>query len=98
MAATDPANSVVALSNLYSNRFNQEEQRQKERIWKVLCRDFFQRYVHPSDTVLDIGAGYCEFINNIQCARKIALDLNEDTKRYAAPGVQVVQAMSTAMH
>ena len=27
-------------------------------------------------TVLDIGAGYCEFINNIQCAQKYAIDLN----------------------
>jgi SAM-dependent methyltransferase len=97
MAATDPANAVVNLSELYSTRFNYQEQRQKERIWQVLCADFFQRYVRVTDTVLDIGAGYCEFINNIVCAEKIALDLNEDTPRYAAPGVRVVQCMSNDM-
>jgi ubiquinone/menaquinone biosynthesis C-methylase UbiE len=53
--------------------------------------------VHSNDTVLDIGAGYCEFINTINCAHKIALDLNEDTKRYAAPEVRVVQCMSKYM-
>jgi SAM-dependent methyltransferase len=97
MGTSDPANNAVALATLYSNRFSPAEQRQKEQIWRVLCRDFFQRYIQPTDTVLDVGAGYCEFINNIVCARKIALDLNEDTPRYAKPGVQVVQCYSNAM-
>lgn len=97
MTATDPANSAVELADLYANRFNDREQREKAQIWRVLCRDFFQRYVRPSDTVLDVGAGYCEFINTINCAHKIALDLNEDTARYAAPGVRVVRSFSNNM-
>lgn len=80
------ADLLTSLADLYGNRFNEHERNQKERIWRVLCTDFFQRYVRPSDTVLDVGAGYCEFINNIKCASKIALDLNEDTQVYAAPG------------
>jgi SAM-dependent methyltransferase len=51
--------------------------------------------VRPADCVLDLGAGYCEFINAIQCARKIAVDLNEETAAYAGPGVAVVHAPST---
>jgi SAM-dependent methyltransferase len=97
MTATDPANASLHLARMYSERFNANEQRTKQNIWKVLCSDFFQRYVRPSDTVLDVGAGYCEFINNIVCQSKIALDLSEDTERYAAPGVHVVRCMSNAM-
>lgn len=97
MSATDPANTAVNLSKLYSTRFDDQEQKNKARIWEVLCSDFFQRYVRPTDTVLDVGAGYCEFINNIICGAKIALDLNEDTPRYAAAGVRVVQCMSNNM-
>ncbi len=97
MSATDPANSAVELADLYANRFNKDEQLQKAQIWRVLCRDFFQRYVDPQNTVLDIGAGYCEFINTINCAEKIALDLNEDTLRYADPNVRVVRSMSNNM-
>jgi SAM-dependent methyltransferase len=41
--------------------------------------------------VLDLGAGYCEFINNISCAKKYAVDLNEDTPRFASPEVTVIQ-------
>lgn len=85
------------LSQLYQNRFSAEDRERKEAIWKVLCSDYFQKYVRPTDTVLDIGAGYCEFINNIQCSSKIALDLNEDTPQYAAPGVRVVHNFSDAM-
>jgi ubiquinone/menaquinone biosynthesis C-methylase UbiE len=98
MAATDPANSVVGLSDLYSTRFSERERAQKNLIWQVLCKDFFQRYIQLSDVVLDVGAGYCEFINNIACKTKIALDLNEDTPKYAASDVKVVRCMSNAMN
>ena len=62
----------------------------KGRVWRVLCRAFFQQYIRPGDTVLDIGAGYCEFINHIECRRRIALDLEQDLATHAAPGVEVV--------
>jgi len=35
--------------------------------------------------VLELGAGYCEFINSIQAARKVAVDISE-TVRQAAKG------------
>jgi SAM-dependent methyltransferase len=44
----------------------------------------------PRDgTVLDVGAGYCDFINNVRAARRIAVDLNPDTALAAAEGVEV---------
>lgn len=78
-------------SRIYRQRFDVEAQRRKDRLWKVLCRHFLQRFVSPADTVLDLGAGYCEFINNIRCAKKYAVDLNEDTPRFASPEVTVIQ-------
>jgi len=82
---------------LYSNRFDADDRHRKAGVWKVLCAHFFQQYVRAGDTVLDLGAGYCEFINHICCRRKIALDINEDTRRHAAAGVEIVQQPSTAM-
>jgi SAM-dependent methyltransferase len=86
---------MVDLARLYTKRFDPSEQTEKALIWQVLCQDFFQRYVGLSDTVLDLGAGYCEFINNIRCATKIAVDLNEDTPLFAAPDVRVLKSLST---
>jgi len=72
---------------LYAHRFDPLERAAKIRVWAVLCEDFFQRWVRPTDTVLDLGAGLCEFINNIRCARKYALDNNPELAALAAPGI-----------
>jgi|SRR5437660_2903539 len=82
------------LSRLYALRFRLEEKRRKDRVWRVLCHYFFQRYIRDGDTVLDIGAGYCEFINHIVCRRRIALDISEEVRAHAAPGVEIVQGSS----
>lgn len=89
--------SNVELDKLYSQRFPESELAKKHAIWKVLCADFFSRHVKPTDTVVDIGAGYCEFINNIEAGRKIAVDLNPDVRRFAAADVEVINASCTAM-
>lgn len=87
----------LELDKLYHRRFPETELARKHAIWKVLCTEFFSRYVKPADTVVDIGAGYCEFINNIVAARKIAVDLNPDVRRFANPDVQVVNESCTAI-
>ena len=79
-----------SLKRLYEQRFQPMERQQKNELWRVLCQSFFQKYVSDSDTVVDLGAGYCEFINNIRCANKIAVDLNEETVNFAAEEVRVV--------
>lgn len=70
------------LKDLYRARFDDAEREFKARMWEVLCRDFFQRDVRPTDTVLDLGAGSGEFVNAIRAGRKIAVDLNPDTARH----------------
>ena len=82
------------LKKLYEKRFK-GELRRKNDIWKILCDSFFQNYVRETDIVLDIGAGYCEFINNIKCAQKYAVDLNEDSHKFAASSVRVHTSPST---
>ncbi len=66
-------------------------------MWRVLCRDWFQRFVPAGSTVVEVGAGHCEFINAIQADRKIAVDINPDTAEHAAGDVEIVLADSTAM-
>ena len=83
------------LDLLYQGRFSKKEVEDKTRIWEILCKHFFQDYVSPNDTVLDLGAGYCDFINNIQCRGKFAVDLNDDTPSLAHSNVTVQQASST---
>lgn len=85
------------LQSIYRQRFPQEALANKYAIWKVLCDQFFSRYVHPDDTVVDIGAGYCEFINNIKAKRKIVVDLNPEVSQFASSGVEVINESCTAI-
>jgi len=55
-----------------------------------LTKDFFQRWIPEDSTVLDLGCGYGEFINNIRCAVKYGMDLNPGAAQHLAPGVKVL--------
>jgi SAM-dependent methyltransferase len=85
------------LTDIYQHRFTQDVHDARVELWQTICRYWVQRYVPTNATVLDLAAGQCEFINQIQCGRKIAVDLNEDVRNYAAKDVQVVIARSDAM-
>jgi SAM-dependent methyltransferase len=85
----------MKLPQLYALRFDPHERERKNRVWRVLCRSFFQRYIREEDTVLDIGAGYCEFINHIVCRRRIVLDMRDDVRLHADPAVEIINGTST---
>ena len=78
------------LKKLYANRFDSRQMQAKVVLWKVLIDDFLQKYVPSQSSVLDIGGGYCEFINQIQAEKKCLIDLNPDSKLFANPDVEVL--------
>jgi SAM-dependent methyltransferase len=79
----------VAAPELYDVRFTAAERRAKDALWEVLCQDFFQRWVPRDATLIDLGAGFCEFVNHIQCRERWAVETDERARALAAPGVQV---------
>ncbi len=78
------------LKKLYANRFDSRQMQAKVVLWKVLIDDFLQQYVPSQSSVLDIGGGYCEFINQIRAEKKCLIDLNPDSKLFANPDVEVL--------
>jgi predicted RNA methylase len=79
------------VQQLYGKRFvGPELLQRKNRIWQVLCKHFFQKYIPAESVVVDMAAGYCEFINSIKAKTKIAFDLNPDTKLFADEDVRVI--------
>ena len=70
-------------SQLYRHRFSERELARQRAFWRPICH-YLQRYVRPDGVTLDLGAGFCHFINNIRSREKIALDINEENlRRYA---------------
>lgn len=79
----------MELKKLYENRFHNETQK-RNSLWKVLCKSFFQHFIPEDNVVLDIAAGGCEFINNINAKKKYAFDLNPAISDLASPDVEAV--------
>lgn len=79
----------MELNKMYNLRFNKET-KFRNKLWAILCTKFFQKYINKNSVVLDVAAGHCEFINNIQAKEKIALDLNKDVKKLANKNVRVL--------
>lgn len=69
-------------------RISHDERR--TTLWETLATYFFQQYVGSNDTVLELGAGYCDFINTIRAKRKLALDIWEEIPKYANSDVECV--------
>ncbi|OIO20688.1 hypothetical protein AUJ17_05055 [Candidatus Micrarchaeota archaeon CG1_02_47_40] len=82
------------LSDMYRRRLG-GDLHFRGALYSLLCREFFQRRIPADSTVLEVAAGYCEFINHIRAKRKIALDLNPEFKKFAAPEVETLISQST---
>jgi SAM-dependent methyltransferase len=77
------------LQRMYGARFAANVEYRKE-VWSVLVTHWFGQYVHANDSVLDLGCGYGEFINTVQCREKFAMDLNPDATRFLAKEVTLL--------
>jgi len=78
------------LQQIYGARFAGKTE-YRTKVWKVLV-SYFGQWFPSNGTVLDLGAGYCEFINNAAARVKYAMDLNPDVhKRAAEQSVIVLQ-------
>lgn len=69
---------IDQLQQEYSKRFTGIAA-YRVKVWEMLTRDFFSRWIPSSSTVLDLGCGWGEFINQIAAARKYGMDLNPDS-------------------
>lgn len=78
------------LKSIYKARYDQEDEKKKKEIWKILVAEFLQKFIQKEDSVLDIAAGHCEFINSIKAKKKYALDIDDRIKKYADPDVEII--------
>jgi SAM-dependent methyltransferase len=78
---------MLEMKGYHETRYSYDSQR--EILWKTLCESYFQQLIRLDDCVLDLGAGYCHFLNNIKCSHRIAVDNWEGLSRFAASQVKV---------
>lgn len=81
------------MNDYYRTRYGFDEGR--SRIWRAIT-ELLQKYIDPGhDSVLELGSGYCDFINNIRAFKKYAIDLNPSSGDYASEDVSFHQSAAT---
>jgi len=61
----------------------------RTRVWRHLTA-YLQRWIAPQARVLELGAGWCDFSNNVFAAEVVAMDLDPTVRKAAGPGVTAV--------
>ena len=70
----------------FQTRFAHDPRR--ETLWRALYQHHFSRLISPEDCVLELGAGYGHFINQVRAKRRIAVDRWEEFPMHVQPGVE----------
>ncbi|MDH3514712.1 MAG: class I SAM-dependent methyltransferase [Gammaproteobacteria bacterium] len=66
-------------------RFPYDDRR--DLVWREVCRYLQNRYIPENSRIVDLGAGYCNFINNVNGRERHAVDVFTELDRFAAEGV-----------
>jgi len=70
----------------FQTRFSEDPRR--EILWRTLVQYYFQPRIPRDGCVLELGAGYGNFINNVRAQRRIAQDQWPEFAQHLAPGVE----------
>jgi SAM-dependent methyltransferase len=69
----------------------------REAVWRHLVA-YLSRWWEPTAAVLDVGAGYCSFINQVGASRRVAVDVHDRLPEFAASDVTCLRASATDLH
>lgn len=83
--------SKAPIDPYYQSRYTFDKDR--TTVWKEIVR-YLDPYLPKEGAVVDLGAGYCDFINNAPGKVRYAVDTSPDLSRYA--GDTVIQINGTA--
>ena len=81
------------LQDLYNNRFSDEEKRKKNGTWIEICNYINRQFGNGTGLVVDVAAGYCDFINNYiadENAKRFAIDANPDVTKFVNDDVTAI--------
>lgn len=70
----------MSSDSYYNSRYIFDERR--AIVWKEIVR-FLNKFISKDSTVVDLGAGYCDFINNVNAIKKYAIDISPELRNFA---------------
>src|SRR5438128_67379 len=82
------------MERYFDTRYTYDSGRQ--RVWKAIAESLAEHFV-DRDAILELGAGYCDFINQVTASKKFALDRDTASTKYCAPDVSFLRASALAI-
>lgn len=79
----------------HATRFTPDPRRRV--LWQTLVDCVFQKQIPPDGVVLELGAGYGEFINQVKARRRLAVDVWPGMLQHLAPGVEGIVTRITQL-
>ena len=76
----------MADDTYHSTRFTADPRRRV--LWRTLVDGVFQKQIPPDGVVLELGAGYGDFINSVKARRRLAVDCWPGMMAHLEPGVE----------
>ncbi len=61
----------------------------RDKVWQHICA-YLSRWISPDAEVLELGAGWCDFSNNVVARRVVAMDLDQTVQRASSDAVTAV--------
>jgi SAM-dependent methyltransferase len=92
--SSEPVTHDDPAAAYFRTRFAPDARR--EALWRHL-NDYLKQFIPANASVLELGAGYCYFINGVPGRRRVALDLGPQVTACAAPGVEAHQGDAIAL-
>src|SRR2546423_9005938 len=80
---------AAELTRIYHHRWNARELAELRAIWNILVHEYFQALIPADGAVLDIGCGFCHFLNAVKAKERIGVDADPQAQSFADPGVEV---------
>jgi len=59
----------------------------RRRVWKAICA-YLMPEIPARGTVVELGAGYCDFINQVSAGKKHAVDIHREVQEFCNADVQ----------
>jgi len=69
----------------FATRYSYDAGRKK--VWRAIA-GYLQRFIPLHTSVLEIGSGYCDFINLIAADLKVAVDINPQAQQFCSGDVK----------
>ena len=80
------------VSSYFQTRYDFHSER--KRVWKAIC-EYLGNDIPPESSVLELGSGYCDFINNITAHKKIAVDADISSSKFCEKDVSFLNLKVT---